>query len=750
MDGTTGAMNWIRQIGTASNERLAKGQGLEVDGDGNAIVFGETTGSLYADNQGSNDMLVFTMNRNDGSYLTPSTEGEGVGVDNPEEIPSNPTAPGVGVLPYAVSAEQTGPDVGPTYAGGMVYDPFTNAIYVTGATYGSFSEPGVSAAPTSKCFLGIAQLPSLTWQERSLFGTDGPAEACSALSVTEFLGKSEVILVGSTEAGGLLTGLSTNSGGVQQYGMILDLFNQDGKYQLLGGAVIDDDPVQFPIQVLTNGDRVYVVSMASSDTQVTADFEQKSSEETPNFTTGGIEKYGSEYTILVESHTITHNGEGTEAAGVIEITMSLDWRRPFETADKKSIYVSGMTTIDNGETLIIVGSTRGSQQGDDFDGIMAKINSQDGSFQSDSARTVAYFSSVSGNDDWIYNVCHDPDDSSSFYVVGATEGSIDASVDNAANGMSTDAVIAKISTDGLAILWSTQIEVARITSWNHSPTAMALGCDVIPGKGMMYIAGNVKSGSVIVSSSDPQQSIGGDDIFVGKVSTSDGSLVWLKQVGSSGDDRVARGGGVAADANGNAIVYGDTNGAFYRRKSVDEDPGSSDLFLMVFDEETGLHIPPVELTEWHSDPTSSFYSNPKYLAFAIAVCVLLVVAVFFFVVGRRRQRKRSDNQKSNIFAYLQQFDVEDIDLRKSPPGGWHGTYLNKLAYGINKADKTTQFMPESLKELEHAGEDPNTEMASLTHSSIIKDSLFMDTMSTPSLGGNDYGYDDLKARTSFT
>ena len=46
-------------------------------------------------------------------------------------------------------------------------------------------------------------------------------------------------------------------------------------------------------------------------------------------------------------------------------------------------------------------------------------------------------------------------------------------------------------------------------------------------------------------------------------------------------------------------------------------------------------------------------------------------------------RKRAEENENATFEYLQNFDVEDVDLRRSPTGGWHGTYLNKLAYGVD-------------------------------------------------------------------
>jgi hypothetical protein len=407
-----------------------------------------------------------------------------------------------------------------------------------------------------------------------------------------------------------------------------------------------------------------------------------------------------------------------------------------------------MALIDSGEGLVVVGSTK-SSQGDDLDGIMAKVKTSDGSFQTEDSgisRPVAYFSSISGRNDWIMGVCTDPDDPAVFYIVGATEGSIDSSVSRA-EGSVREPVVAKIQTSSLTIIWSKQFALLQ-------GSADALACAVIPGDGTMYIAGTLENGAVISNPSEAQQSFGGDDIFVARLQTNGGSTVWLKQVGSAGNDRVAHGGGVAADQNGNAVVYGDTTGELYRRRDGDSDPTFTDVFLAVFNQEDGLHVPPLSSGAWAPpDSRTSIYSSPTYLAFAIAVLVLLAVSIFCFCYSRHRQRKRLKAQQSSIFAYLQAFDVEDIDLRKSPPGGWHGTYLNKLAYGINQAD-TQSKLPDatsfgSTYHVHRSGStsDPTVEMAPLTHSSIVSDSLFMDTMSTPSLGnGQDY-YDELSPRT---
>jgi hypothetical protein len=81
-----------------------------------------------------------------------------------------------------------------------------------------------------------------------------------------------------------------------------------------------------------------------------------------------------------------------------------------------------------------------------------------------------------------------------------------------------------------------------------------------------------------------------------------------------------------------------------------------------------------------------------------------------------------------------------------------------VAYGINQAD-TQSKLPDTFDRPINTSRnngingtptngfhDSTVEMAPLTHSSIVSDSLFMDTMSTPALGGREY-YDELSPRT---
>merc|ERR1711865_394071 len=83
------------------------------------------------------------------------------------------------------------------------------------------------------------------------------------------------------------------------------------------------------------------------------------------------------------------------------------------------------------------------------------------------------------------------------------------------------------------------------------------------------------------------------------------------------------------------------------------------------------------------------------LCTVIGVSVLVVVLGIIIGVLRCVQRKRSTRKEQSsaaggtIYAYLQGFDVEDIDLRRAPTGGWHGTYCNHLAQGVNTSSDSS-------------------------------------------------------------
>jgi hypothetical protein len=105
--------------------------------------------------------------------------------------------------------------------------------------------------------------------------------------------------------------------------------------------------------------------------------------------------------------------------------------------------------------------------------------------------------------------------------------------------------------------------------------------------------------------------------------------------------------------------------------------------------------------------------------------LLLVTLICVFCRRVQKKGKEKANQRKTlaIFKYLRAFDVDDIDIRRSPAGGYHGTYLNTLAFGKNKAESTVASGTQ--------GHDAspllptNIDPGGLTHSSVADDYMFM-------------------------
>merc|ERR1719405_361327 len=77
--------------------------------------------------------------------------------------------------------------------------------------------------------------------------------------------------------------------------------------------------------------------------------------------------------------------------------------------------------------------------------------------------------------------------------------------------------------------------------------------------------------------------------------------------------------------------------------------------------------------------------------------VIIILSSIVWFLRRKHKSKRDDLSKRSIYPYLTHFYINDMDLRKAPTGGWHGTYLNKLAIGVNDYDTDTSTNSTSSK-----------------------------------------------------
>ena len=554
----------------------------------------------------------------------PEDYGQNMGSDQQTEIPT--------ALDDKFIALQTGPDVGPTYAGGMVYDPTSNSIFVTGATYGSFSNLGFQPFSKSACLFGVVGLPHLVWKQRETYGTEEAPEACNAVALKPAMGDfstlySGALVVGSTEEGGFMTDLGAHRP-AEQYGMVMDISLKNRKYQFIGGAVLRENKINFPVAIETDEDyqKAFVATISAPQSKVSPDLGKVKKRKYPNLTNGGIKEYASTFSMDVVAYDFLKSGDHPSYE---QHTLQHKWSRAITDSDGEPFTVTNMITPENEEVLLIVGNSRRRTTGGDVDGFIGKFSPSDGYNQGGT-----YFGSSMGKDDWIMNVCEDSNNGDYFYIVGATKGSVDITV--ARSDSSAHAFVAKIDLKHLTQVWVRQLAVKPRAG--TSGNAIALGCDVIPGDELMYIAGNVENGATIDFPGTTAR--GQDDIFVAQIYTSDGSLRWIEQIGSNGNDRLAHSGGIAVNANKNAVVYGDTTGDFFRSREKTEDAQSSDLFVIVLNGSDGSHQAPLVGPPRLS---SAITSNGGKI-FGTVVLVLAVVGMLaFFCRHRKRTRKEGES-----------------------------------------------------------------------------------------------------------
>jgi hypothetical protein len=116
-------------------------------------------------------------------------------------------------------------------------------------------------------------------------------------------------------------------------------------------------------------------------------------------------------------------------------------------------------------------------------------------------------------------------------------------------------------------------------------------------------------------------------------------------------------------------------------------------------------------------------SARRHIGVYITVALVAVIAICVCRGCIRKEEKATE--RSTVFSYLHAFDLEDIEVRHSATGGWHGTYVGNLAKG--EGSRLSQI---------------STSSYSGSHSSIVKDSIFLDFQARTSVNYRDRN-DDL-------
>lgn len=673
---------------------------------------------------------------------------------------------------FAPSALQSGPDpVGGSFASQVVYDADDNMILVTGTTFGRFWQTDFEGDETAGCFLATMELPNDANNQTFRYYDSGKVSSLTAHEGCSQLHKNgnKVFLSGYAETGGVLEELLNYASVVpsKQHGMIVDINYEipTDEVEIVGGRVLQDTAVVNPVALETRPGEsdVYVVSMSTDETGENPDY---NSEVDPQ----QFYPYGNNFQMTISR--LSMNGALYEEE-TVQNSLDESWTKQYSTSgDNDGVFVSGVAKLTD-DTLIVVGSTSGYgaafgstiSKGTDTDGFITKIHPVTGAIRLDPNdprhQSSVRVESLENKEDFVTGMCYDPTETKYFYVVGSTSGSLNGLVSDG----NTRGFLMKVDALSLMPVWTE--EIAAIPSDGVQTQVEGVSCAITPDGSEIYVSGVVKDNAVLALSGTTT-SFGGDDVYVAKYHTLDGEKLFVRQVGSVADDSLAVRGSLATDTEGNAILVGNTEGSMFRERGSDEtDVARMDVFAMTFARSDGTYVFPIDHPEYTdlnpvptvpSQPNSSpvderFPDLPEIPEFpelpepedtptiivpgpgveveskgsgrglVLGLVTMFTLAILSTYLYIRRSQKESVTERDAVLHYLHGFDVEDVDLKHSATGGWHCSYVNGLAHGVN------------ARELDHSNNSDEGLMplnnhdvlsSSMKESSILVDSLFVD------------------------
>jgi len=626
-----GDVEWMTQFGSKDgNEALARSGAVAVDKDENLIIAGDTTGSMFRNRKRTDhksDMFVVTLQKSTGEHdeMVPANhEGqwfhestyEGHKEDkqnNKNRGDHNGEHQKGGMFfggrwkddeiygttkwfdPSRIGI-QSGPTSGSVYAGGMVYDKSEDAVYMSGIAYKDGPEAGniLSSCMVTKLPLGQQHFRGWSAASGKVIGNDNVLEVCNSITLH---GYGELVAVGSADNGSALQ--NGNSYPMAGFALALDRFDLEEVDETALISRAPNDRIQYPIDIISDGDDMYIVSLTSTDTQLTPEAELllgngADSTYSPNWI--NMKKYGSSFHMVVSKLSLEE--QKIDGVSMGDISFSPKWTQAFPISPDSNgniprVYLGGAILKKSDGYLAVAGSTRGKGEGygtangDDEDGFVTLLDMNTGKLATDVLKNN--MREGTAQDDVVLGICDDPDDPSSFYIVGSTQGQMPgATITTPMIEGSTHAFLLKVDANTLTTSWTYQIG-AEFADKDGPTTAKAFDC--IVSNGRVYAAGVVDDGAGVMVHKKVCNSRGGDDIWLAAFETHDGSVLWGRQMGSDGNDHIAPRGALAINKEESVLIFGDTNGEFhrnhYRTHNVNE------LFFMEVTKH-GQHKPHVE------------------------------------------------------------------------------------------------------------------------------------------------------------
>jgi hypothetical protein len=590
LNDETGSTNWFTQFGSVDGfERVAKNGAIAVDKYKNMVIYGDTTGSMFRKRDDTTDnnanVYLATLLHSSGQHDI----GNWIKHHNPEEVEGQLSGGNwkdeeINKFEDHFTTEwiaaQSGPTAGSVFSAGLIYDKALDHAYTTGIVDNPDNKK--STCMLSKFDLTPGTFDGFSSAEGAEIGGKDFHEVCNSLA---FHGNNEVVIIGNSEMG---SQLSKNQGNAPRVGFATT-FDRNSFVET-SGHIFDkagdtDQNILYPSEVAVDGNDMYILSMLSTDAVIRDEFtEAMNSNTSPNWIK--IPQYGTAFDLSLSK--ISKNGDSMEKLWNHESRIDvLDHTTGTGVALGGVIIKGGFVTISGSSrsTGAALGEDASTQMGDYEDAFFA-------TYEMNTGALVNTQRVDSVGDTFVLGMCDDPNDSSSFYVVGGTSHNTHAADgDNTHQaGLLKDAVpgsihgfVYKVNASDLKVQWKHVIGAVHKNNGdkgeNTKPTTTkAVNCAVTGDT--VYVVGNVLDDAHVVAAGDrAHTSRGGDDIWFASLNKNGGEENWINQAGSTKDDHIAPRGGAVVKKNGNLLIHGDTNGEFFRFHQ-DQTYNGVELFLM--------------------------------------------------------------------------------------------------------------------------------------------------------------------------
>ena len=377
------------------------------------------------------------------------------------------------------------------------------------------------------------------------------------------------------------------------------------------------------------------------------------------------------------------------ASEKIKTTMNSGWGFGFKLNDAKDVrpscveFIKGKTPDE--DLLLLAGTTRkdGKNGYTELDGFVTKLIppapspvpdyttvTDSSAVETEGKNPTKRIDSTTGRDETVTAICLPPPNRNTgvithAFIVGSIANSMSDS--NPSGKDPSTAYILMMKLDDMSTIWKQRIP--SIHPNGIGGDVLGEGCAVSTDGKTVYLAGTIDGGSALNTGSKnnlsnpsdpdsvPVKPVGGiSDIFVVSYDVVFGNINWAKQFGTVHEDKLARGGGVAVDNQGNVIVMGSTRGPLQRHRTTKERRNlqgerlASDIFVMNLSGEDGYFINAPyssSLVEDAANKSASFIATAAAGLSPVGIAGIVITSLFFlcafvvFICCRGKSKKNS-------------------------------------------------------------------------------------------------------------